>query len=409
MSDKTHNVSDRRARLLPGGVGRGSLAYPLADGRIPFAVSASGCRITDDRGVELLDVNNNMTVNLHGHAHPVIQAAVRRRMDEGLVSLGLSNADEFDLADLLLERLPWGDWVRFANSGTEAVMLAVRLARAATGRDRIIVQDPGYHGMADAVLPSMGAYGHRGAFAGESTVTVAPRDLEQLEAVFDRHGGGVAALVLDVCSSRGGMISHSQEYVDRARELTSAYGALLIVDEVVTFRVGVSGLLSRYGVVPDLLTLGKTIGGGYPVGAVVGTAGTRGLLDPSDPDHIEHGGTFTANPITMSAGAAAMRLFDAAASERLEALSARLESRVGDRLEGTGWEFRRIGSVFRLWPTAEEASQRAGAQKALYRSFYENGVLSAGSGLSCLSTVMDEAVVDEIAEAAVRAAAAISA
>ena len=406
MSEMTHNGAASRTSPLPGGVGRASLAYPIADGRIPFVASASGYLVTDDQGAELVDVNNNMTVNLHGNAHPEIQSAVRERMESGLISVGLGNADEPDLAGLLLGRLPWADWVRFANSGTEAVMLAVRLARAATGRERIVVHDPGYHGLADAVLPSMGDYGRRGTCVGDSTVTVPPRDLVQLEATFARHGDQIAALILDVCSSRAGMIPHTQEYVDRARELTREYGALLIVDEVVTFRVGVSGLLSRYGVAPDLMTLGKTIGGGYPVGAVVGGVDSRKQLDPADPGHIEHGGTFTANPISMCAGAAALRLYDAAAVERLEALSARLEGELDGRLVETGWEFRRVGSVFRLWRTSGTAAERGAAQKALYRAWYEQGVLSAGSGLSCLSTVMDEGAIDVIAEATVRAAAA---
>ena len=392
-----HALSEK---LLPGGVGRGSLAVTLADGRVPFAVSATGYTVTDDAGAELVDLNNNMTVNLHGHAHPVMVEAVQSRLADGMVSLGMSNSHEAELAAVLSDRVGWPDKVRFANSGTEAVATAVRLARATTGRSKAVLFSPGYHGMGDSVLAAMGDYGLRGVPRGTAsdTLTVPSGDLEALERVFADHGDDIAILLIDTCASRTGFTPLSQEYVDRARQLTEQHGALMAVDEVVNFRNAYGGLHSTYGVAPDLLVLGKIIGGGFPVGAILGTRKAMRLLDATDPDHIEHGGTFTANPVTMSAGAAAMRLFDEEAVTRLNELCARLDSNVAPELAGSGWSFRRNGSAFRVFPEGAEPEQRPHHQRALYRAAYGRGLLTSASGICALSTVMDASLIDRVSD-----------
>jgi glutamate-1-semialdehyde 2,1-aminomutase len=397
-----------RHGLLPGGVGRGSLNISLDDGRVPYAVAASGYTLRDELGTELIDINNNMTVNLHGHAHPAIVQAVQDRFAEGMISLGIGNAFELELTGLLLDRVTWADRVRFANSGTEAVMTAVRIARAATGRSKILAFSPGYHGLGDSLLPAMGDYGLRGLSEGTAadTLRIPPGDLDALEAAFASHGEEIAAFVVDLCAVRTGFTPMTPEFVARARELTSSAGALLIVDEVVNFRNAYHGQHTLYGLTPDLLTLGKIIGGGFPVGAVLGGAETMRMLDPGDPAHIEHGGTFTANPITMSAGAAAMRMFDEAAVARLNGLCERLESNVAEAARTAGWAFCRNGSAFRLLAADAAADDRPGLQHALYRTSYARGLLASASGLCALSTVMDEAVIDAVSERLIEAALA---
>lgn len=398
-----------RSRVLSGGVGRSSLSVEV-DSRVPYAVDAAGFSLTDDEGRVLIDVNNNMTVNLHGHAHPQIVATAEAQMRRGLISLGVPNDCELDLADSLVQRIPWGEQVRFANSGTEAVMLAIRVARAATGRDEVIIFDPSYHGTADAVLPSMGDYGARGVprASDRASLRVPPHAIDVLEGTVRAHKADLAAIVIDLCSSRAGMIPLTVDYVHRARELADEVGAYLIIDEVVTFRHAVGGYHSQYGVTPDLLTLGKTIGGGFPIGAVVGTAAALAELDPGRTPHIEHGGTFTANPVTMAAGTEALRLFDAAEVDRLNRLTKRLADALTAPAADCGWSFRAAGSVFRLWPELSGASERTHAQHELYRQSYQRGLLTTASGLCCLSTPMNDAVIDDIAQRQLDALAAVS-
>ncbi|WP_432515320.1 aminotransferase class III-fold pyridoxal phosphate-dependent enzyme [Kineococcus sp. SYSU DK001] len=401
-------LDEHRLRVLPGGFGRG----PLAVGdRAPYARSAQGWSLVDEDGHELIDLNNNMTVNLHGHAHPAVLDAVRERFDAGLVSLGVSNEDELLMADALLARLPWAGQVRFANSGTEAVMLAVRVARARTGRDLVVVLGPGYHGTADAVLPALLDAGAPGVPDGVRAQTlVVPRgDDAALERVFDAHGGRIAAVVLDLCANSAGLQPLTAGFVAGAERLARADGALLVVDEVVTFRNGFGGLAGEFGVRPDLMALGKTIGGGFAVGAVVGTADALSVLDVRRPGALVHGGTFTANPVTMTAGRVTLDLFGPGQVQRLNALAERFQRRAGDGLDGTGWQVRRSGSVLRPFPVGWAADERRTAQKALFWAAYQQGLLLSAGGLTCLSTVMDEGVVDEAVARLVAAGRSVAA
>lgn len=392
--------------LLPGGYGRSSFA--VGD-RSPMVRRAHGYWVEDTDGRRLIDINNNMSVNLHGHAHPRITEAVKERIDDGLISIGIANSDELLLAEALIERSPWAEQVRFSNTGTEVVMLALRVARAGTGRDLVVVHAPGYHGTADAVLPSLGVRGVRGVPGPSAGQTLAiPRgDLDALYRAFEDHGEQIAAVLIDLCANRAGLTPLSAEYVAAAQDLARRSGAYLIVDEVVTYRNAYSGLVGEYGITPDIAVLGKTIGGGYPIGAIIGT---RQALAPLDPTGfaLEHGGTFTANPLSMAAGTTSLELFDAAQVARLNGLGARLEEGLSERFAGTDWEVRRSGSVFRLWPAAWSPEERAAAMKAAFWAQYERGVLSSSSGLSTLSTVMDEEVVDQLIEGIGAAAATVT-
>ncbi|MET4638869.1 aminotransferase class III-fold pyridoxal phosphate-dependent enzyme [Mycetocola sp. 2940] len=390
------DIEATRKEVLPGGFGRSTFAVGATS---PYVSRASGHWVWDQEGTRLLDINNNMTVNLHGNAHPAIVAAVEERMREGLISVGIANTDELTLARTLLDRIPWATKVRFANSGTEAVMLAVRVARATTGRGLLVALEPGYHGTSDAVLPTLGAKGIAGVpEAVQSQTLLVPRnDVAVLRQVLEQHSNDIAAVLLDLCANRAGLIPLSREFVDVASAFTASNPAQLIIDEVVTFRNAFSGLTAEYGLQPDMVVLGKTIGGGFPIGAVVGSASALERLNPRTAAGLEHGGTFTANPVTMAAGDVALTLFDASAIARLNRLTDRLGAATADDLAGTGWEFRKSGSVFRLWPAGWVPADRAAAQKELFWAHYRHGVLGTGTGLSTLSTVMDESIVDELA------------
>ncbi|MGW7595956.1 aminotransferase class III-fold pyridoxal phosphate-dependent enzyme, partial [Streptomyces rubiginosohelvolus] len=226
------------------------------------------------------------------------------------------------MADLLLSRLTDLDQVRFTNSGTEAVMSAIRIARASTGRERVIVTKGGYHGTSDIALVPGGPTYTRGVPQGviDDVTPVPLNDAEFLRRQIEAAPDAYAAIILDLLPNRAGLLRISDEFVTTARELATRYGIVLIIDEVISLRLGFHGLSSEYGVSPDLLTTGKTIGGGFAVGAVVGLGALMSEVDPTRPGSLPHGGTFSGNPVSMAAGAAALRLYSESEVKRLNSL-----------------------------------------------------------------------------------------
>lgn len=390
--------------VLPGGYGRSTLAVGPSS---PRAVRGEGHRLWDDRGGELIDANNNFTTLIHGHAEPLVTERAARALADG-ASFGLPHASEVDHAQRLVARFPGLDRVRYANSGTEAVMTAVRVARAHTGRDLIVVTEGAYHGLADAVLPSGGERSLRGLGAGGlgDTLVLPIDDADALAAALDEHGPRIAAVLLDLLPNRAGLRPVSDDVVAAVERARARFGTLLIVDEVVSFRLGWSGLAATRGVRPDLVTLGKLIGGGLPVGAVVGRAEVMDALDPFNARGIEHGGTMTANPVTMAAGIAALDRYDAAAVERLNALGDRLRSALAAAIRDDGWTVRGAGSLVRPFPPDDGAAKPQ--QLALWWAGYERGVLMTPNALLALSTPMDEAVIDRLTERVAEAVHAVA-
>jgi glutamate-1-semialdehyde 2,1-aminomutase len=335
-------------------------------------VSGRGHRLTDADGHELIDLQANMSALVHGHSHPAIVAAIEQGLRDGL-SFGLPTESEVRLASHLTARVRALERVRFANSGTEAVMTALRTARAFTGRDAIVRFEGCYHGSADAVRT-----GSRGVPPSDDVIVVPWGDAHTLEAVMSER---VAALVIDLMPSRAGLVPAEPAFAAAAQSLTRACGALLLVDEVVTFRLASGGLHSVMGVEPDLVALGKTIGGGLPVGAFGGRADVMAVLDPRTRDAVEHGGTFNANPTVMRAGLAALELLDAAAIARINALGDALR----ERMRGLDYRVNGVGSLLRVM------------DEDVWWPLYRAGVLVAHNGLACISTTMDEQTVDELA------------
>jgi glutamate-1-semialdehyde 2,1-aminomutase len=392
--------------LLPGGIGRSTLSVGEST---PFVVRGEGYRIWDDSGRELIDANNNFTVAIHGHAHPEIVEAAERTLRDG-ASFGLPNLHEWHHAELMLQRFPGLDQVRYTNSGTEAVMTALRVARASTGRDACIVVQDGYHGTSDVALCAGGERYTRGVPKGViDDVTVVPiNDAAALRAAVERDPGRYAAVLIDLLPNRAGLVSLTREFVELARELTAAHGIVLIVDEVISLRLGPHGLSGEYGITPDLATVGKVIGGGFPIGAVIGREEVMRELSVFSPNFLEHGGTFSGNPVSMAAGAVSLELLTAEEIARLNALGDAARVAAQARVAEVGWVVRGRGSLFRPFPEGETRMD-ADLRKRLWWAAYDRGLLLTQANCVSLSTPMTDAVVAEVAERLADAIQAVAA
>jgi glutamate-1-semialdehyde 2,1-aminomutase len=386
MTVRTEKRSDalfERARaVLPGGNTRTTLFVPP---RPPYALRGKGYEVEDADGRRLIDLHANYTALVHGHAHPAVVAAATEAVRSGSC-FGLPTEAEVELAEALCDRVAALEHVRFTNSGTEAVMMAIRAARAATGRSGLLRFEGAYHGTYDAVVTETSP-GVPDGVSGD-VVVLGFDDETAFRAALDERGDELACVLLDLMPNRAGLRQASEGFAALVREETRRRGIVLIVDEVITFRLSHGGLQELYGIEGDLVTFGKVIGGGFPIGAFGGHADVMGAFDPSAPGHVPHGGTFTANPVAMRAGLAALRLLDAAAIQRLNGLGDRL----GEGLCALGVETTGRGSLLQLVP--DEGS---------WWRLYEAGVLVAPNGLAAVSTVMDAAVIDEIAARAGRA------
>jgi len=419
-----------RARLvIPGGTSKANLhvkPHPF------YLASGRGCRVTDVDGVERLDAINNFTALIHGHAFPPVVLAVTRQVARG-TAFAASTPEEVALAELLTARVPAVERVRFGNSGTEAVMMAIKAARAYTGRDRIAKFEGAYHGYYDDVqvsfnsrpddwgpddapasVPSSGGIPKHRVF---ETLVLPWNDRDTVERLVTAHGPELAAVLVDPLSNRMGFIPPADGFLAFLRQLTRAHGILLIFDEVISFRVGFRGAQGRYGGDPDLTAFGKIIGGGFPIGATGGRARVMEVFDPGTRGaRIASGGTFSANPVSMGAGLAAMQAMDEAAFARLDQLGATLRGRLGDvfRARGVPGQVTGEGSLFRLLFTDRplrqyrDVDQAAEAEmEALFLALFDAGVLVHTNGLGCLSTPMTERELEELAGALDRALAAL--
>ncbi len=365
----------RALRRLPGGNTRSTVFVPPHP---PYAARGAGWRVWDVDGRELVDLQANYASLVHGHAFAPAVRAAARALTEGS-AFGLPTAAEVELAEHLAARLGWAERWRFAGSGTEAVMVAVRAARAATGRDGLVRFQGCYHGSWDTVAQP-GAPGVPAA-AHEDVVTLPVGDGRALLAALDEHGPRLACVLLDLMPNRAGLRPADPEFVALARRETARRGIVLILDEVITFRLGVGGMQQTYGVEGDLVVLGKAIGGGLPAGAVGGRAEVMDVFDPRRADAVAHGGTFSANPVSLRAGLAALRALDATAIARIDALGERLRAGVG----ALGYEVTGRGSLLKV---------HAPDPVELWWRLYRAGVLIAVGGLACVSTAMDETVID---------------
>jgi len=376
---------ERAERLFPGGVSSPVRAFRAVGGTPRVIERAAGPRVWDVDGNELIDYVGSWGPMILGHAHPAVVSAIQRAAEQG-TSYGAPNPREVELAELIIEAMPSIERLRFVSSGTEAAMSAIRLARAATGRDKIIKMAGGYHGHADALLVEPGS-GAIGLPASAGVTQGAARDT--LVAPFNDAGAvdellgtnDVATVIVEPVAANMGVVAPAAGYLERLRELTTRRGALLIFDEVITgFRVARGGAQERYGVMPDLTVLGKIIGGGLPVGAYGGRADLMRQIAPDGP--VYQAGTLSGNPLAMAAGAATLRELTPGTYERLEEAGAALGAGLADAAGAAGASVRisRIGSLLTAFVDDYPAFFHAmlGAGIMLPPSQHEAWFVSAG-------------------------------
>lgn len=408
---------------MPGGVSRNTV---LREPHPPYADFGSGCRITDLDGVSRIDFSNNMAALIHGHACPEIVRVVTEQLGRGSAFM-MATEGEVCFAEHLRSRNPAFEKIRFVNSGTEALMCAIKAARAFTGRPKVAKVEGAYHGGYDyaeaSQAPAPDTWGDidapnavplvRGTPASAlSDVVILPfNDVGRAIALLERHGSDLACVLLDLMPHRVGLNPADASFVRAIREWTERNGVLLVLDEVITFRTEVGGLQTRYGLTPDLTALGKVIGGGFPVGAVAGRARYMDVMNASaGRPPYPHSGTFSANPITMAAGLAAMEKFDAEAVARLNGLAERAIGGIEGAIRDTGAIacVTGAGSMFRVhmkaaaprnyreaYLTAEEGARL----KTLLDHVFEAGFLMINTCAATLSTPMTEVEIDALVDA----------
>ena len=347
----------RACRVIPGGVHSPVRSLQSVDATPLFIESAHDAHLMDVDGNDYLDFCMAFGPLILGHSHPAVKAAVTAALDKGW-SYGAADIGSLELAEFIMNRIEWVDAVRCVNSGTEAVMSALRLARAATGRDKVLKFDGCYHGHADAMLLSAGSgladrvvsdsAGIPLGVAGD-TLSIPLDDDAVLETVFAQHGDNLAAAIIEPVPANNGLLPQRTEFLERLAALCESHGTLLIFDEVITgFRVAFGGFAEQSGLRPDIVTWGKVIGGGFPVGAIAARRDLMHQFAPVGP--VYQAGTLSANPVAMAAGLATLKLLaDGNVYNTLESLGARLETALADT---PGLKMQRCGSMFWLVATA---------------------------------------------------------
>ncbi len=314
----SHQAFTAAQKVIPGGVNSPVRAFKGVGGEPFFIESAQGCRLTDMDGNEYIDYVGSWGPMITGHAHPDVIKAVQAAAEKGL-SYGIPTAIETEMAEKVCELVPSIDMVRMVNSGTEATMSAIRLARGYTGRDILVKFEGCYHGHADALLVKAGS----GALTlgvptspgvpetvANHTLTLTYNDLDEVKQVFSDMGDKIAAIIVEPVAGNMNCIPPVEGFLEGLRDVCDQYGSVLIFDEVMTgFRVALGGAQAYYNVTPDLTTLGKVIGGGMPVGAFGGKAEIMAELAPLGP--VYQAGTLSGNPVTMAAGLTMLNLISA--------------------------------------------------------------------------------------------------
>lgn len=406
----------RSKKVVPGGVHSPVRSFASVGGTPVFFSEAGGAYLKSVEGKEYIDYCLSFGPLLFGHRHPEIQEVVEDTVKKAW-SFGACEPYSLELAEFITSRIPWAEKIRFVNSGTEAVMSALRVARAATGRSKILKFDGCYHGHLDQLLVKAGS-GLAGLSSSDSkgigpeiiqNTLVLPLDDESaLEELFQKQGNEIACLAIEPIPANYGLLPQRIEFLKKCRELTTKYGVLLLFDEVISgFRVSFQGMAGLTGIVPDLVCYGKIIGGGFPVGAYAGRKDLMDLVAPSGP--VYQAGTLSANPIGMRAG---LKTLTKAWNENpypdLESKTKQLTSGIVKLLaesEDEGWEAVTFGSLFWLKGKTKETVRTIAAipsdHKSNFSVFFhkllDKGVYLAPSGyeVGFLST----AHTDEIIEA----------
>ena len=394
--DNSERLFARARRLIPGGVNSPVRSFGAVGGTPPFIVSGAGARVRDADGNDYVDLVGSWGPLILGHAHPAVVEAVQQAAADG-TSFGSPTESELELAELITRAMPSIEMLRLVNSGTEAAMSAIRMARAYTGRSKLIKCNGNYHGHADGLLVQAGSgaathgvptsAGVPPAYAAE-TLVAEYNDLSSVEALFDANVNQVAAVIVEPVAGNMGVVLPEDGFLTGLRRLCDDNGALLIFDEVITgFRVAYGGAQERYRIRPDLTCLGKIIGGGLPVGAYGGRADVMQMAAPLGPAY--QAGTLSGNPLATAAGIACLRqLAGSGVYESLESLGAAAEAglRAAADAAGATVAVNRVGSMLTAFFAEPPVASWAGAASsdteryaAYFHGLLERGVYAAPS------------------------------
>ncbi len=416
MTDTNAALYERARRVIPGGVNSPVRAFKSVGGTPRFIAKAEGAYVTDEEGKRYLDFVGSWGPLILGHAPHEVVSAVQKAAALG-TTYGAPCRGEVDLAEKVVAAYPGLEQVRFVSSGTEATMSAIRLARGATGRDLVLKFSGCYHGHADHLLVAAGS---GLVTAGQPSSAGVPKDFAaltrvlpldddaKLEALFTAEGNKIAAVIIEPVPANNGLLLQRPAFLQKVRALTKEYGALLIFDEVISgFRVPKGSAAAHYGITPDLVTFGKVIGGGLPVGAYGGSRQLMSHIAPEGP--VYQAGTLSGNPVAMAAGLATLRILERDnVIAKLDEMGAILEAKATKALKDTGREvgFARLGSIFWLSfqpgeppRSAEAIDGSAGARFApLFQALLDKGIYIAPSAyeVGFLSAAHTEADIDTL-------------
>jgi glutamate-1-semialdehyde 2,1-aminomutase len=423
MTKQGEGWFERAQAVIPGGVSSPVRSFAAVGGDPFFVASADGACLVDTDGRRYIDYVQSWGASILGHAHPKVVDAVQRAAAAG-TSYGAPTPGEVELAEAIAARVPSVEKVRFVSSGTEAAMTAVRLARGATGRTKVVKLAGCYHGHLDALLvaagsgvATLGIPGSAGVTPGAvaDTIVVPYNDPAAIDAVVAEHGADLAAVLVEPVAANMGLIPPATGYLEHLRSTCTATGAVLVFDEVITgFRVGPSGAQGRFGITPDLSIFGKVVGGGLPLAAVGGPATLMDELAPLGP--VYQAGTLSGNPLATAAGLAVLAELDAGAFDELERTAARLADGLAQVFADAGVSalvpraFTLVGSFFSLDAVTDydDAKRADGERYATYfHAMLERGIYLAPSPFETLfpSLAHDDDVLDRTLSAAADAAA----
>jgi glutamate-1-semialdehyde 2,1-aminomutase len=425
-ASRSDALNARAERLFPGGVNSPVRAFRAVD-RAPLVLErGEGPYVWDADGRRYIDFVGAWGPAILGHGHPAVMRAIVTATANGL-ALGATNPLEIELGETIRSAMPSMERLRFTSSGTEAVMSALRVARAATGRDLVVKFAGAYHGHADALLVEAGSGLATLAIAGSAgvpnavaatTIVLPFNDVAAIRRAFDEHAGRIAAAIVEPVIANSGVIAPARGYLEHLREITRADGALLVFDEVITgFRLGPGGAQERFGIRPDLTTLGKIIGGGMPIGAYGGRADLLDLVAPVGP--VYQAGTLSGHPLAMAAGLATLGDLTPDRYLALEETAAELEAGLAEAGSTLGRQIAiaRVGSLLTVFfrPSAPtDGAQALDSDRAAYARFFgsmlDQGVLLPPSQFEAwfVSLAHDRATIAATIEAA-RTALAVSA